>query len=122
LLEKINKASCANGKIERILLEINVSGEESKFGLRDENKIFDIASKTVDLRQIEFRGLMTMAPYGAEEIKLRNIFSHLRLLGEKISSSFALGRLELSMGMSSDYVIAVEEFASMIRVGTGIFT
>ncbi len=121
LIARINRIAGESGKKQTILLEINISKEESKFGLRDENEIFKCAECALKSPNVEFSGLMTMAPYGATECELRRIFSGLRELRNKIESSFSVKLPELSMGMSGDYETAIDEGATIVRIGTAIF-
>ncbi len=120
LLDRIDRASSENGKKLNILLEVNISGEDSKFGL-DETSAMKCAEKACSLKNIRFSGLMTMAPYGAEECELRRIFSSLRNLRDRIENSLRIRLPELSMGMSGDYEAAIREGATILRIGTAIF-
>ncbi|MEA4862822.1 MAG: YggS family pyridoxal phosphate-dependent enzyme [Victivallaceae bacterium] len=112
LLERIDRIAGELGKRPKLLLEVNVSGEESKFGLRPEELAELLAFKP---EHCEVVGLMTMAPDGAPEPELRRIFTTLAGLAKSV------GLPELSMGMSGDYPIAVECGATMVRVGSAIF-
>ncbi|WP_053366121.1 YggS family pyridoxal phosphate-dependent enzyme [Bacillus sp. FJAT-27245] len=105
----------------KCLVQVNVSGEESKQGLKPEDVIAFI-SEVKQYRKIRVEGLMTMAPLTDDEAVLRNCFQTLRELRDKIS---AMGLphapcTELSMGMSNDYEVAVEEGATMVRIGTSL--
>ena len=121
LAEKIGAAAARLHKSMKILLEINISGEESKFGLHS----FEDAAPAVEtiLKQpsLEFRGLMTMAEPGVSEARLRSTFAGLRQLRDRLESEFRIRLPELSMGMSSDYREAILEGATIIRIGTAIF-
>ncbi len=121
LIARINRIAGESGKKQKILLEINISKEESKFGLRDETAIFKCAECAFKSPNVELIGLMTMAPYGAPECELRRIFSELRELRNKIESSLSAKLPELSMGMSGDYEAAIAEGSTIVRVGTAIF-
>ncbi len=99
---------------------MNISGEESKNGL-SATCAKELAKCAVLCENIEFVGLMTMAPYGANDDELQQIFSKLRDLKENIETENDIKLPELSMGMSSDYKIAIKEGATYIRIGTGIF-
>ena len=103
----------------RILLEVNVSGEESKFGL-----IPDDVEKTVADNlggPASCVGLMTVAPALASEAELHTIFEGLRNLRDKIQSNLKTSLPELSMGMSGDFEIAIAEGATIVRIGSAIF-
>ncbi len=120
IIDEINKRAANEEKIQKILLEINVSGEETKFGLRGEDEIFRLAEYCSEKANIDLQGLMTMAPYTDDEKILRSTFSGLRQYFDKLNSNgFNLN--ELSMGMSNDFEIAIEEGATMIRLGTILF-
>ncbi len=112
LLERIDRIAGELGRHPKLLLEINVSGEESKFGLRPESLPEMLAFKP---EHCEVVGLMTMAPDGAPESELRRIFTTLAGLAK------SAGLPEVSMGMSGDYPVAVACGATMVRVGSAIF-
>jgi len=114
LAEELNKWAEATGKRQAVLLEVNVSGEASKFGLKPED--LDSTLKEINrLTRLEVRGLMTVAPFAEEAARARPYFRRLRELRD------AIGLQELSMGMSHDFEVAVEEGATMVRIGTAIF-
>jgi PLP dependent protein len=120
LVDEINRKAEQLNKKQKILLEIKTSDEATKFGLETENEIFETAEYCVAQKNIELVGLMTMAPYTDDESVIRNCFRNLRNLKEKLNTNgFTLS--ELSMGMTNDFEIAIEEGATMIRVGTAIF-
>ncbi len=104
------------------LLEVNIGGEESKTGLPVE-QVDSFLEAFTNVRNVELCGLMTMAPLGASEKELRTVFSRARELSERIKdmkiASAPMG--QLSMGMSGDYVEAVLEGATMVRIGTAVF-
>lgn len=122
LAEEIGKQSVAKGITTNILLEVNVSGEESKFGMNLDfvDEMLDECSK---ISGICVKGLMTMAPLGAPEEEIRKIFSSLFKKYVDISSKkYDNVSMEyLSMGMSNDFDIAIEEGANIVRVGRGLF-
>ena len=106
----------------KILLEINVSGEESKYGftIQEIKACFD---QFINFDSLVIMGLMTMAPLGADASITRNIFRQLAQLLDflKNSNPWCENLVELSMGMSGDYQIALEEGATMIRIGSKLF-
>lgn len=108
------------GKPVKVLFELNLSGETSKHGTQEDN-LRRILEKVHTCIHVEPVGLMTMAPYGDNEEEVRGIFSSLKLIMEKVNREFSLAMGELSMGMSSDFEIAIEEGATMVRVGTALF-
>lgn len=120
LADEINIQAEKINKTQQILLEVNASNEESKYGLRNEDDIFRLAEHCNSLENIKLCGLMTMAPFTEDEKIIRKTFSYLRELKDKLNKSgFYLK--ELSMGMTNDFEIAIEEGATMIRIGTAIF-
>jgi len=118
--EKIDVESGKIEKRQKILLQVNISGEESKRGFTEEN-LLKIYNQYAELKYIEVSGLMTMAPYTDNEEVIRKTFKGLKKLLDKINALTGHNLTELSMGMSSDYKIAVEEGATIIRVGRAIF-
>jgi len=114
LAEKISACAERQGSVQPILLQVNTSDEESKQGLSAEawERAFP---SLLNLPGIALRGLMTMAPLTDDEALIRGCFSRLRQLRDK------LGLSELSMGMSQDYAIALEEGATLLRIGTAVF-
>lgn len=121
LAEEVSRRADKQGLTVPSLVEVNVSGEESKFGLSPREVVEFI--KTVDcLPGLQVRGLMTVAPYTANPEEVRPVFRELKALAEKISREVAGVNMDyLSMGMTNDYEIAVEEGANIIRIGTAIF-
>jgi pyridoxal phosphate enzyme (YggS family) len=120
LLDRINRIAGEKKLTVNLLFEVNISGENSKFGMAD-RMAEELAEYSFTLDNVQVKGLMTMAPFGAEEYELRNIFSSLRILKEKIENNNAVTLPELSMGMSSDFREAVKEGATLVRIGTAIF-
>jgi pyridoxal phosphate enzyme (YggS family) len=120
LAKEINKRAEAIGKIQKIFFEINTSNEDSKFGLSNFDELNELANRCEELKNIEMNGLMTMASFTNNEYELRKSFSNLREMRDKIKNKFAT-IAELSMGMTNDYTVAIEEGATMLRIGTAIF-
>ena len=120
LTEEINRKSKEINKNQKVLLEIKTSDEATKNGLANEENIFEAAESCKNSSNINLVGLMTMAPYTDDESVIRNCFIQLRMLKEKLNKNgYAL--TELSMGMTNDYKIAIEEGSTMLRIGTAIF-
>ncbi len=120
LADEINRKSKEINKNQKILLEIKTSDEATKFGLADEKEIFETAQFCENSSNLDLVGLMTMAPYTDDDKVIRNCFIELRRLKEKLNKNeFALS--ELSMGMTNDFKIAIEEGATILRIGTAIF-
>ena len=122
LAAAIDKFAAKKGITVDCLLEVNVSGEESKTGL-PLSGVDAFLEEFVKTSRIRLRGVMTMAPEGAPEGVLRSVFAGAAELAEKIKRmgipNAPMG--ELSMGMSGDYEIAVEEGATLVRIGTAVF-
>ncbi len=120
LAAELDKWAGRAGKTQPILLEINVSGEASKSGLKPEDLAATLEQINA-LPRIEIRGLMTMAPFAEDAEKARPHFRRLRELRDEMENRFGVRLPELSMGMSHDFEAAVEEGATMVRIGTAIF-
>ena len=117
---EINKKAANIEKIQKILFEIKTSDEESKFGIQNENDFFKLIEQISELKNIKAVGLMTMAPYTEDKKIIRECFKKLRLIRDNAQvKGYELP--ELSMGMTNDYEIAIEEGATMIRIGTALF-
>lgn len=122
LAKEIDKRGKASNKVLDTLIQVNISQEDSKFGMM-EDEVIPFIEKVLKLENINIRGLMTIAPFTEDEYVLRNTFSGLYNLGERIKAlNYSELSMEiLSMGMTNDFEIAIEEGSNMIRVGTGIF-
>jgi hypothetical protein len=120
LASEINKYAVKNNKIQKVLLQIKTSFEETKSGLTDYSEIKDLAFYCEDFKNLDLIGLMTIAPLTEDQNLIRKSFSQLRKLKERLNSE-SLKIKELSMGMTSDFEIAIEEGATMLRVGSAIF-
>ena len=119
LAEELNRrAEKADRKIP-VMIEVNLSGEPTKFGTEEE-KVFGIAKKVLDLGNLSLEGLMTMPPYFDDPEMNRPFFVRLRALKDKMAEE-GISMKELSMGMSNDFEVAIEEGATYVRVGTAIF-
>lgn len=122
LAKEINSRAAKHGLKMDILLQINVSGEESKFGI-DPSRVEEFLEAISHMENIHLKGLMTIAPYAENPEEIRPIFKKLYQIYIDIKSKSIdnVNMDYLSMGMSNDFEIAIEEGANMIRVGTGIF-
>ena len=122
LAEAIEKEAAKKHVIAKVLIEVNVGREESKFGFLPE-ELDDFVEKASDFSHIQFRGLMTSAPFVDNPEENRPIFAELRKLSVDIARKNAhnMSMSILSMGMTNDYEVAIEEGATMVRVGTAIF-
>ena len=122
LAEVINERSIKLGVVTEIMAEVNIAGEESKFGFtRDE--VFDFAKKVSTMEGVKLVGLMTSAPYVNDPEENRQYFREMKSLSVDINEKNInnINITELSMGMTNDYIVAVEEGATHVRVGTAIF-
>jgi PLP dependent protein len=122
LAEKISTYCEGQNQRQAVLLQVNVSGEEAKFGMTPA-ELEDQLLSFGQLKGIQVKGLMTIPPQNPEAENSRQYFSALRLLRDKFQAMNIEGveLKELSMGMTNDYLIAVEEGATLVRVGTAIF-
>lgn len=122
LAETIELESAKQNGMTKILMELNIAGEESKFGVKPENAL-ELALQISKLPHIELCGLMTVAPFTIDPEENRKYFRKMRKLlidiASKTPHNVSMG--VLSMGMTGDYEVAIEEGATCIRVGTGIF-
>ncbi len=122
LAEELNRAAEQQGKMMPILLQINLSGEPTKFGMSGE-EIFKIAEQISRMPALAVSGLMTLPPYFENPEEARPYFIRLRELAERLRQENIprLTMRELSMGMSNDFEAAIEEGATLVRVGTALF-
>jgi len=120
LLEDINRIEEEEGLYPRVLLEVNVAGEGSKFGFAL-NQLRDQMEALLALPRVSIEGLMCIPPIADESESSRQYFVGLRELRDLLEDEFNLKLPQLSMGMTNDYTIAVEEGATLVRVGTAIF-
>ncbi len=119
LAEELNRRATQASRVIRVLVEVNLSGESTKFGT-DEEKLFTLARRTNDLDHLSLEGLMTMPPLFEAPEESRPYFIELRRWKERMERE-GIAIKELSMGMSNDFEIAIEEGATYVRVGTAIF-
>jgi pyridoxal phosphate enzyme (YggS family) len=122
LAETISKEAVKHGTDENILIEVNVAGEESKFGVSPDETL-SLVEKIAPLPNIHIRGLMTIAPFVSDPEENRPVFRKLKQLSVDIASKNIdnVSMSVLSMGMTNDYMTAIEEGATHVRVGTAIF-
>lgn len=122
LAETIEAEAAKKGIVVNILLEVNVAEEESKFGMKVE-EVLPAIEQISKLSHVKIKGLMTIAPFVENAEENRPVFARLK----KLSVDIAAKNIDnvdvsiLSMGMTNDYQVAIEEGATMVRVGTGIF-
>ena len=122
LIEEVHICAARIGKVQEIFLEVNVSGEDSKYGFTP-YALLDVVSAMSRYSAIRITGLMTVAPLDAQPKDIRQVFAGLRHLKETINQMALPGIIvqELSMCMSNDFEIAIEEGATIVRLGHAIF-
>jgi len=122
LAQALNREAKKIGKIQNILIQVNISGETTKSGTGEEEAIF-LAKAITDLKNLSVRGLMTLPPYFDQPEKARPYFKALADLKYQIQQQSKPGTdmSELSMGMTGDFEVAIEEGATLVRIGTAIF-
>lgn len=122
LAEALDKEASKQGKILPVLIQVNISGEESKSGI-DPQGTLQLLERIAGLEHLSVQGLMTMPPWFEDPEDARPYFIALRKLREELSREKIPGVSiqELSMGMSGDFEVAIEEGATLVRIGTAIF-
>jgi len=120
LARDMNRIAEEEGLHPRVLLEVNVAGEGSKIGFAPDSVRAEM-EKLLELSRLSIEGLMTIPPLAPEAEASRKYFSALRDLRDQISKQFQVNLPQLSMGMSDDFAVAIEEGATLVRVGTAIF-
>ncbi|NCO37073.1 MAG: YggS family pyridoxal phosphate-dependent enzyme [Armatimonadetes bacterium CG_4_10_14_3_um_filter_66_18] len=122
LAQELDKRAAAVGKTLEVLIEVNLGGEETKSGVPPA-ELRALAAQVAPLANLNVRGLMCMPPFSADPEQSRPFFRRLRALAEEVGAA-GIPRVsmdQLSMGMTHDYPLAVEEGATLVRVGTGLF-
>lgn len=120
LVRSIDRIAAGMGVFPRILLEVNISGEASKFGFVPV-VLETCAEELLSLRNVQIEGLMTMAPLAPDPEHSRPFFAKLRKFRDRLAQRTNAPLSVLSMGMSGDYQVAVEEGATLVRIGTALF-
>lgn len=122
LAKELDKQAAKKGAVQNILIQVNTSGEESKSGTTAEDAI-NLVREAAALEHVAVKGLMTMPAFFDDPEGARPYFRQLRLIKERIEALAIPGveMKELSMGMSGDFEVAIEEGATLVRVGTAIF-
>jgi hypothetical protein len=123
LAERLNEAAGKSGKRLPVLVEVKLSSEETKAGLEpDSSEAGELLERLADLENLQMRGLMTIAPWGVSEAETRACFRSLREWRDRWATAYSRLSFDvLSMGMSGDFALAIEEGATRIRVGTALF-
>ena len=122
LARELDKQAAKIGKIQEVLIEVSIAGEAAKAGVAMQ-EVLALVREAAKLKNISIKGLMTIPPYSEDPESSRSFFRKLRELAETIKKENipAVSMNELSMGMSGDFEVAVEEGSTMVRVGTAIF-
>jgi pyridoxal phosphate enzyme (YggS family) len=120
LASEINKYAAKCNKIQKILLQVKTSYEESKSGIENKSELSDLARYCNEFSNVETLGLMTIAPFTDDKDIIRQSFRQLRKLKDDLNTD-GYNLKELSMGMTSDFELAIEEGATMLRIGSAIF-
>ncbi len=120
LAKKINLIAGESEKIQRVYLQVNSGNDPAKYGMK-EDKVLSNANEFTALKNLQIEGMMVVAPLTTDEEILRETFSKTRLVKEQLIKLGFTSMKSLSMGMSSDFEIAIEEGATHIRIGTALF-
>ncbi|HLR33971.1 MAG TPA: YggS family pyridoxal phosphate-dependent enzyme [Tissierellales bacterium] len=122
LAKELNKRAKDTNKIIETLIQVNVAEEESKFGFKT-GEVIPFIESILSMENIKIKGLMTIAPYAEDPEEVRYVFRELRNLKETIESRNykEVDMKYLSMGMTNDYKVAIEEGSNMVRIGTALF-
>ncbi|MBI5566341.1 MAG: YggS family pyridoxal phosphate-dependent enzyme [Chloroflexi bacterium] len=123
LAQRLDRFAATNHKVLPILLEVNVSGEASKYGFDHTrlDEVYAAIDGMLPLAHVRLDGLMTMAPIVEQPEQARPVFSGLRAVRDKLAARCGLPLPQLSMGMTDDFEVAIEEGATLVRVGRAIF-
>ena len=121
LAEEISQQAQKNNRTIEVLLQVNTSGEESKSGCVPGN-IYTFAKDVINIPNLDVKGLMTIGSFTDDEIQIRKEFRMLRSIKDELNNNYGLIQFKhLSMGMTGDFEIAIEEGSTFIRIGTAIF-
>ena len=122
LARELNKQAAKIDKIQHILVQVNISGEDTKSGIAADDAMALVLTIS-EMKHLEVRGLMTMPPYFYQPEKVRPFFAELRRLRDHIKDQRIpnVSMDELSMGMTGDFEVAIQEGATLVRIGTAIF-
>jgi len=116
LMQRIDRISAESGKVMKIFLQVNISGEASKSGM-DVAELDNVVEASTELEHIELIGLMTMPPLHASDLEVTSIFAKLKNLRDRLQEQCP-GLKELSMGMSNDFHLAIAQGATVVRIGS----
>jgi PLP dependent protein len=122
LADRLNQAAEKVGKKLRLLIEINIGGEEAKTGFApDAEELIQLLGRRKQMKHVEIRGVMCVPPFTEDAEGARKYFRDLRKLRDELAARMNMDLPELSMGMSHDFEVAIEEGSTCVRVGTAIF-
>jgi len=116
----VSEAARNLGKVQRVLLQLNISGEVQKSGFSKE-ELMEVFPEIIKLEGVKVEGLMSMTPLGADEYTLRYLFEAVTSVKSELEAKYNCKMSELSMGMSQDYAIAAQSGATMLRIGRKLF-
>jgi uncharacterized pyridoxal phosphate-containing UPF0001 family protein len=119
-LERIDRLAGEAGRCPNILLQVNITGEDSKSGM-SASEVPAVLTAATACANLRCRGFMTMAEFGADEAALHACFGGLHDLRDRMVERFGVELPELSMGMSGDFAAAIADGATLVRIGTAIF-
>ena len=122
LAQRIDKACASRGKLMNALIQVNIANEPSKSGIEAEH-VADLVERVQTMRNLSVRGLMAIPPYFQHPEEVRPFFRRLKELLDRLKTKLSCDAVfgELSMGMSHDFPVAIEEGATIVRIGTAIF-
>ncbi|MBU7008591.1 YggS family pyridoxal phosphate-dependent enzyme [Phosphitispora fastidiosa] len=122
LAEEINRRMSSMGRVMDVLVQVNIAEDPNKYGIKA-NQVIDFVETAAQLQGIRIRGLMTIGPYVSDPEEIRPVFRELRKLAGNVKKMDLPGvdMRHLSMGMSNDYIVAIEEGATLVRIGSAIF-
>ncbi len=120
LADRLDTRAQDLGAVQPVLLQVNITGEPQKDGLGADT-VVDVACAVADRPGLELRGLMAMGRFGADESELRDLFSRVRDLRDRSAAACGRPLPELSLGMSGDFEAAIQEGATLLRIGTAVF-
>jgi len=120
ILEKVNREAELIKKVQKILIQVNTSGEQTKSGC-EADEAHDLCRAALSMKNIDLQGLMTIGPLTDDKEAIRGAFAALSSLAGVIRSELSVSLPVISMGMSGDFLVAIEQGATMIRVGSAIF-
>lgn len=120
LLGEIDKQAAKNKRIQNCLIQVHLADEDTKFGFA-EDEILDILEQTANYKNVNIKGLMGMATFTDNKEQIQQEFKTLKRIFDKVKISMGDSFTEISMGMSDDYLQAIEEGSTMVRIGSSIF-